>query len=775
MALSDYDGIITSAADEWNLDPRYLKAILMQENGKGDPRAVSTAGAIGLGQLMPDTAVNLGVTDPTDPAQSIYGAAKYLDTALNTEGDPQRALLYYHGGPNWRMKFGRESAAYVPAVAAKYAALAPSAANNAMAKKSTGNDDPLKLLDPAPDAATTASPSNGKSALPSAVPADPLQMLDPAPAPGTADTTQPPPYNPVHDFAARIWNAPDRLAQLSKELEPAPDTIYSGFWPMAWSATGDDTARPAMPGAARDILQGLTKGVQNLLSPPPPMGQGGGLVTYLMDESGKVTPSLSPATNALLAAATPFVAGPLHMGPLEPVDITIPPVDAGALEARAAARNALATPEERTAASSAPSSPTGIAPSPERPPVAGGPQPAGAMITPSADAQFTPAEVAAYRTTAEGQKLMENQKIGEPDRNQYIPGVTANSAELEQTAEMARDLKMLGLKSPQITQEIKEAGQINDTARREYLANAAKNPIDITNERVARETDINAQKATVFSPDNVTGNVSMQPVIDDIDTTLKTPENIENTALQKVLGDVRKRLVDADGNAREIPPDQAWGLRRDIDRMTDANMVRDDPNLHYVGGNLNTLSGILDKGIEGVAPGYDDMLATYKQHSQRIDEMTALQQAERNLGSKTNLRFSDFQRFMKNVVDSRATPDWDLNPYKSFSDDTMQRLWNLRDDLRRSASASDLARAPGSDTVPNILDLIRKHAGEAAMHGAANLIGSALHLPPGVASMGVRMGRQALEPYFSARAQAQDLARARGILNPPPVNPLQGP
>ena len=119
----DLDAVYQAAAHEWNVDPRLLKAVSAQESG-GKDNAVSSKGAVGRMQLLPSTAKGLGVEDPTDPVQSIYGAAKYLNEALTNEKTPEDALRYYHGGPNWRAAYGPESHAYAPAVTAQYQKLA---------------------------------------------------------------------------------------------------------------------------------------------------------------------------------------------------------------------------------------------------------------------------------------------------------------------------------------------------------------------------------------------------------------------------------------------------------------------------------------------------------------------------------------------------------------------------------------------------------------------------------------------------------------------------
>ena len=120
--LAPYDAIFQAAGQEWNVDPLLLRSLAAQESG-GKLNAVSKAGAQGLMQIMPETQKYLGITDPTDPVQSIFGAAKYLSEGLDKEGTPEGALLFYHGGGGWRSSFGPESAAYVPAIAARYKAL----------------------------------------------------------------------------------------------------------------------------------------------------------------------------------------------------------------------------------------------------------------------------------------------------------------------------------------------------------------------------------------------------------------------------------------------------------------------------------------------------------------------------------------------------------------------------------------------------------------------------------------------------------------------------
>ncbi|MDR7544980.1 MAG: transglycosylase SLT domain-containing protein [Armatimonadota bacterium] len=82
----------------FNLDPRLVVALIAVESGF-QPRALSRAGAMGLGQLMPGTARALGV-NPWDPVQNVYGAIRYLRGNLDQFGwgNTHLALAAYNAG-----------------------------------------------------------------------------------------------------------------------------------------------------------------------------------------------------------------------------------------------------------------------------------------------------------------------------------------------------------------------------------------------------------------------------------------------------------------------------------------------------------------------------------------------------------------------------------------------------------------------------------------------------------------------------------------------------
>jgi soluble lytic murein transglycosylase-like protein len=111
---------LTQAASAANVSPTLLSALVWQES-RWNPQAVSPKGAMGLTQLMPGTARDLGV-NPADPIANLHGGARYLRQLLDQfDGNVEKALAAYNAGPARVQKAGgvpaiAETRAYVASI-----------------------------------------------------------------------------------------------------------------------------------------------------------------------------------------------------------------------------------------------------------------------------------------------------------------------------------------------------------------------------------------------------------------------------------------------------------------------------------------------------------------------------------------------------------------------------------------------------------------------------------------------------------------------------------
>ena len=119
---------ILKKSAEMEMDPRLIFALIRAESDF-DQYCVSHAGASGLGQLMPETAAGMGITDIFDVEQNIEGSVRELHDCLDTFGDVKLALAGYNAGCGAVRKYGgippyRETQNYVRTVWSLYCALA---------------------------------------------------------------------------------------------------------------------------------------------------------------------------------------------------------------------------------------------------------------------------------------------------------------------------------------------------------------------------------------------------------------------------------------------------------------------------------------------------------------------------------------------------------------------------------------------------------------------------------------------------------------------------
>lgn len=107
-----YSNIIAAAARKHNVDPSLLHAVIKAESAY-NAKAISRAGAVGLMQLMPQTAKRYGVEDRENPDQNIHGGTRYLRDLLDLfKSDTRLAVAAYNAGENAVMRYGNKIPPY---------------------------------------------------------------------------------------------------------------------------------------------------------------------------------------------------------------------------------------------------------------------------------------------------------------------------------------------------------------------------------------------------------------------------------------------------------------------------------------------------------------------------------------------------------------------------------------------------------------------------------------------------------------------------------------
>jgi soluble lytic murein transglycosylase-like protein len=122
-----YNKIIKEVAEKHGLEPDLIHSIIRAESNY-DPNAVSSSGAMGLMQLMPETAKRYGVRNPFDPSDNIEGGVRYLkELSLLYSKQTKLVLAAYNAGQEAIRRYGGippypETISYIEKVNAQYSA-----------------------------------------------------------------------------------------------------------------------------------------------------------------------------------------------------------------------------------------------------------------------------------------------------------------------------------------------------------------------------------------------------------------------------------------------------------------------------------------------------------------------------------------------------------------------------------------------------------------------------------------------------------------------------
>jgi hypothetical protein len=526
----------------------------------------------------------------------------------------------------------------------------------------------------------------------------------------------------------------------------------------------------AMPGFQHPLLPGTPK--NQFLRPPGPAQTAERYPEQLMLPAPELPPAAPPA--APPPEAIPMPAPQSYWERLYAEGRAPAP----GFEAQVTMRDPGAAPPASEPPSAANQPPPASSPAPrptvprqvESQPAAAAvqePQPAGAQITPASELGMSPKEEAAYRATAEGNKLLETQTPGVRDDKPYLQGATANEAETSQDVQVARELKSLRQQTPELDAKMTADETHNQNVVTNHIHDALPGRVQIQAAEAARSDAMKANEPKVFR--NAT-DADVQPIVQSIQDTLNDPKNRQNSQMQQYVRPLIDRLQNEDGTPKITDPKELWGLRQDVQHLTSKAAQAGDPNLSRVSGVLGSVLDAIDNQIETAASGYKTQLRDeYRTRSQQIDAMKALDDERFKLfDSQNKPNYNSVQRLMRRIVDGRQEGD-PYNPYANVPPETLDKLWNVRDFMRRQVAADRLAAPKGSPTAQNFGDAMRA-AGRMAAQNAAPAIGATLgaaFIPiPGVGpALGLGAGA-AVNHFFSERAMAQRVARGLELTNP---------
>jgi hypothetical protein len=160
--------VLSGAGARNQIDPDFIRSVIKAESGFHQ-NAVSRKGALGLMQLMPGTASEMGITNPFDPKSNVEGGTKYLrDLLVKYNFDVNKALAAYNAGPKRVDQYHGippyyETQAYVSRIIRDFNRQ-KIAENPALAKKA-GSTKPKAAQKSTPSGtATTARRANSRTA-----------------------------------------------------------------------------------------------------------------------------------------------------------------------------------------------------------------------------------------------------------------------------------------------------------------------------------------------------------------------------------------------------------------------------------------------------------------------------------------------------------------------------------------------------------------------------------------------------------------------------------
>lgn len=366
--------------------------------------------------------------------------------------------------------------------------------------------------------------------------------------------------------------------------------------------------------------------------------------------------------------------------------------------------------------------------------------------TPPGLIEMAPAEAAANRAQGEIERFAAPPRPN--DTTIYIPGTRPTLAEVTGDPRAAMD-QAYNRQQPEAMQAHTDQENHNAEAVADYYADTAGSAQTLA--RMERERDERAQQniQRVFGdPQSTRAPADPTDVIQFMDSTLSDPRMQERDIIRKTLPNLIDRFYNDDGSVKTDPL-SLYGIRQHIqDLLNGAGDPETNAAARMLRRELMQIQARLDDAIEQAAPGFGQYRADYANDSRAIDAMKLLQDERLPLLNKDlHITPAKWFTFMKGIIEGRTDP---MDPASSLSEEQMDRLWNITDQLKRQTFI-DAGKPRGSWT-----SMMQEFGGNFAKT-AANLA-VASHFPI-VGNMGVKLGTD----FLRRRSVNKEMNR---VLNP---------
>lgn len=727
--MKQWDSLIASAGQKYNVDPQLIASIVKTESG-GDPNAYNSEfGATGLGQQIPATARALGI-DPRDPAQSIEGVAKLLNENLNRYGSPEQAVLAYHGGTD-QSNWGPKTQDYLRKVSANYGA--PAVANQTA--QPAGPDAFEEMFGPRPNSAAAKAPAQASEdpfeAMFGPRPTSPEVRREPAMQPPSTVDNIPQPAQPP-TIPGQAWELIQMLGgQGIKNANAVGRGISDALdAPSEWLASGAEASgltgalakaginmptaeqqkqlniqsradydarnpEPGIQGVASRIAGNLGGVMVPIAGAEAALVQGGNALA----KAANIAPKTAEAIGTFLRgqgglasrvgynAAQGAAGGALLSGGQADQNVGdsallgaalggAVPIIGGALKYPVNAVKSLVAPFTEAGRS-------GIAGNVIRQEAAlGGPATASAQPSGALSAALT-APQAAGRAGANGRLAT--------DLTEYVPGSTPT---LGQAAQNPGILALENAAKSRAPNLFAERDMANYQARNAFLDQIRGNQQtldDAIKARDAATAPLREASLQGARPANT------NPVLEEIDSILKGPEG-QRDAVVSALTKVRNKL-DLGENGAQTDVAQLYGLRKSIGDQLEKVSGKDNSEAQLASRELIQVRDALDDVMEKAAPGFAKYRETYAEMSKPIDAQSYLQGLNLTDASSQRITLPAVKNALLKIEKMRKAPG--ANEAKSISDEQMEMLRNLHKDLQRE-SGTAAGKVKGSDTFQNL-------------------------------------------------------------------------